>query len=96
MKVFLNRMLVVFLARVSPVSTMAKPKCMMKTRPAANIIQTLLATKVPCDTPSSAKATAGARRAPAARAPVKRESFRVIWISVVGFEIVGVRALPLP
>jgi hypothetical protein len=43
MNVFLNRMLVVFLARVSPDSSVAKPRCMMNTRPAHSIIQTLLA-----------------------------------------------------
>ena len=44
MNVFLNRMLVVFLARVMPDSSVAKPRCMMNTSAAASIIQTLFAT----------------------------------------------------
>ena len=35
MNVFLNRMLIVFFERVSPDSTVANPRCMMNTRPAA-------------------------------------------------------------
>ena len=43
MKVFFTRMLTVFFARVRPDSSVAKPRCMMNTRPAQSIIQTLLA-----------------------------------------------------
>ena len=43
MKVFLNRMLTVFLDCVSPDSRLAKPKCMMNTRAAAIIIHRLCA-----------------------------------------------------
>jgi len=66
MKVFLNRMFVVFLARVSPDSRHAKPRCMMKTSPAASIIQTLFAVNWPGVTASSACAIPGSRSAPAA------------------------------
>ncbi len=53
MNVFLNRMFVVFLARVSPDSRVAKPRCMMNTRPAAIIIHRLLAVNIASPTPPS-------------------------------------------
>ena len=53
-KVFLNRMLVVFLARVSPDSSVANPRCMMNTKAAAIIIQRLLVVNISALTPSSA------------------------------------------
>ena len=37
---FFMQMFTAFFARVSPVSTMAKPACMMKTRKAATSVQT--------------------------------------------------------
>ena len=43
MVTFLKRMLTVFLARVSPVSRQAKPRCMMKTKAVAMTIHRLLA-----------------------------------------------------
>ena len=78
MKVFLNRMLTEFFARVRPVSSIAKPRCMMKTSPAASIIQTLLAVKRPGLMPSSARAMPGTV---IARARVVRASFRFINFS---------------
>ena len=43
--VFLNKMFTVFLDRVSPDSSVAKPRCMMKTSIPANMIHRLLVTK---------------------------------------------------
>ena len=43
--VFLNRMFTVFFDRVSPDSTVAKPRCMMNTSAVANIIQMVLVVK---------------------------------------------------
>ena len=70
MNVFLNRMLVVFLARVRPDSSVAKPRCMMNTRPAQSIIQTLLAVNTPAETASSAEAAAGNNSAAPIAIPV--------------------------
>jgi hypothetical protein len=64
MKVFLKRMFVVFLARVRPDSSVAKPRCMMNTRPAASIIQALFAVNCPGVTPSSAMPLAGSKTPP--------------------------------
>ena len=41
--VFLNKILTVFLAWPNPASTPANPRCMIKTKAVANIIQILLA-----------------------------------------------------
>jgi len=53
MAVFLNKMFVVFFARVRPDSSEAKPKCMTKTRKVATSIQVLFAVKRPCETPAA-------------------------------------------
>ena len=81
MKVFLKRMFVVFFARVRPDSTMAKPRCMMNTNAAANIIQTLFAVKRAGEI-SSASATLGARLQ-AITAAVRR-SFRDMGLDSSG------------
>ena len=52
-------------ARVRPDSSVAKPRCMMNTRPAQSIIQTLLAVNWPTVTPSSASARLGRASTPA-------------------------------
>jgi len=46
MAAFLNRMLTVFLARVSPVSRNEKPRCMMNTRQVHTIIHVLFTTNI--------------------------------------------------
>ena len=61
--VFLNRMLTVFLARVMPLSSAAKPRCMMNTRNVATSIQVLLTVNISGET-SCANAALGARTRP--------------------------------
>ena len=50
--VFLNRMLTVFLALVRPLSSAAKPRCMMNTRKVATSIQVLFTVNISWETSS--------------------------------------------
>ena len=56
--VFLKRMLTVFLARVSPLSSVAKPRCMMNTRPPAMSTQRLSTRNLTSDGRGSAFSSA--------------------------------------
>ena len=60
MHTFLNRMLTVFLARVRPDSSIAKPRCIMKTRKVETSIQVLLTTKSTSSGDSEAAASSWA------------------------------------